>query len=162
MLAHCDASTDLVYICNPNNPTGSITPRKDLEQFITKLPSGTFVLVDEAYHHFASPESGYDSFLDHPIPSSHLIVARTFSKIYGLAGMRIGYAVASSPELAKRLAAGFPAWSVRVVTAPGACAAMDDVEYARLGVKRNSDDREEFMKQAATRNLFVIPSQTNF
>lgn len=162
MLAHCDASTNLVYICNPNNPTGSITPRKDLEQFMTKLPSGTFVLVDEAYHHFASPDSGYDSFLDHPFPNSHLIVARTFSKIYGLAGMRIGYAVASSPELAKRLAAGFPAWSVSVVTARAASAAMDDVEYARLGVKRNSDDREEFMKQAATRKLFVIPSQTNF
>jgi histidinol-phosphate aminotransferase len=161
MLAHCDASTDLVYICNPNNPTGSITPRKDMELFMTRLTSRTFILVDEAYHHYASPDSGYDSFLDDPFPNSHLIVARTFSKVFGLAGMRIGYAVAS-PEIAKRLAAGFPAWSVSVVAARAASAALDDVEYVRLGVKRNSNDRQEFMKQAVARKLFVIPSQTNF
>ena len=161
MLAHCDASTDLVYICNPNNPTGSITPRKDMELFMTRLTSRTFILVDEAYHHFASPDSGYDSFLDNPFPNSHLIVARTFSKVFGLAGMRIGYAVAS-PEVAKRLAVGFPSWSVSIVAARAASAALDDVEYVRLGVKRNGDDRQEFMKQAAARKLFVIPSQTNF
>ena len=161
MLAHCDESTNLVYLCNPNNPTGSITQRKDMELFMTRLPSRTFILVDEAYHHFASPDSGYVSFLDDSFPNSHLIVARTFSKVYGLAGMRIGYAVASR-EVAKRLAAGFPAWSVSVVTARAASAALDDQEYVRLGVKRNSDDREEFMKEAAARKLFVIPSQTNF
>jgi histidinol-phosphate aminotransferase len=161
MLAHSDESTNLVYLCNPNNPTGSITPRRDMELFMTRLTSRTYILVDEAYHHFASPDSGYVSFLDDPFPNSHLIVARTFSKVYGLAGMRIGYAVAS-PEVAKRLAAGFPAWSVSVVTARAASAALDDQEYVRLGVKRNSDDREEFMKQAAARKLFVIPSQTNF
>jgi histidinol-phosphate aminotransferase len=132
-----------------------------MELFMTRLTSRTYILVDEAYHHFASPDSGYVSFLDDPFPNSHLIVARTFSKVYGLAGMRIGYAVAS-PEVAKRLAAGFPAWSVSVVTARAASAALDDQEYVRLGVKRNSDDREEFMKQAAARKLFVIPSQTNF
>src|SRR5713226_6866351 len=161
MLAHCDASTDLVYICNPNNPTGSITPQKDMELFMTRLTSRTFILVDEAYHHFASPSSGYDSFQDNPFPNSHLIVARTFSKVFGIAGMRIGYAVAS-PEVAKRLAAGFHSWSVSIAAARAASAALDDVEYVRLGVKRNSDDRQEFMKQAAARKLFVIPSQTNF
>ena len=161
MLRHCDAASDLVYICNPNNPTGSITPRKDMELFMTRLTSRTFILVDEAYHHFASPDSGYDSFLDDPFPNSHLIVARTFSKVFGLAGMRIGYAVAS-PEIAKRLAAGFPTWSISVLAARAASAALDDVEYVRLGVQRNSDDRQEFMKQAAARKLFVIPSQTNF
>jgi histidinol-phosphate aminotransferase len=160
MLGHCEGA-DLVYICNPNNPTGSITPRKDMELFMTRLTSRTFILVDEAYHHFASPDSGYDSFLDDPFPNSHLIVARTFSKIYGLAGMRIGYAVAT-PEIAKRLAAGFPTWSLTVVSARAASAALDDEEYVRLGVKRNSDDRQEFMKQAEVRELFVIPSQTNF
>jgi histidinol-phosphate aminotransferase len=75
--------------------------------------------------------------------------------------MRIGYAVAM-PEIAKRLAAGFPSWSISVVSARAASAALDDVDYVRLGVKRNTDDRQEFMKQAAARKLFVIPSQTNF
>src|SRR6266849_636278 len=102
------ASAGLVYIVNPNNPTGSLTPRKDIEAFLAKLPASIPVLIDEAYHHFATPGGAYESFLDRPINDSRLIVARTFSKIYGLAGMRIGYGVAT-PEMANRLAAGFPA-----------------------------------------------------
>jgi histidinol-phosphate aminotransferase len=155
------ASTGLVYIVNPNNPTGTITPRKDIEAFLAKLPANVPVLIDEAYHHFAMPGANYESFLDRPIGDPRVIVARTFSKIYGLAGMRIGYAVAT-PENAKRLAAGFPGWSVSVVSARAASAALDDVEYVRVGVKRNANDRQEFMKQAAARKLLVIPSQTNF
>ena len=155
------ANGGLVYIVNPNNPTGTITPRKDMEAFIAKLPAGVTVLIDEAYHHFVAPGAEYESFLDRPIGDPRVIVARTFSKIYGLAGMRIGYAVAT-PEIAKRLTAGFPGWSVSVVSASAASVALDDADYVRLGVKRNTDDRQEFMKQAAARKLFVIPSQTNF
>lgn len=112
------AGTGLVYIVNPNNPTGTLTPRKDIEAFIAKLPAGVTVLIDEAYHHFVAPGADYESFLDRPIGDPRIIVARTFSKIFGLAGMRIGYAVAT-PETAKRLAAGFPGWSVSVVSARG-------------------------------------------
>ena len=155
------SSTGLVYIVNPNNPTGTITPRKDIEAFIAKLPAGVTVLIDEAYHHFATPGADYESFLDRSIGDPRVIVARTFSKIYGLAGMRIGYAVAS-PDIAKRLAAGFPGWSVSVVSARAASAALDDVEYVRIGVKRNTDDRQEFMNQANARMLRCIDSQTNF
>jgi histidinol-phosphate aminotransferase len=151
----------LVYIVNPNNPTGTITPRKNIEAFIAKLPADVTVLIDEAYHHFVAPGADYESFLDKPINDPRVIVARTFSKIYGLAGMRIGYAVAT-PENAKRLAAGFPAWSVSVVSARAASAALDDADHVRLGLKRNADDRQEFMNQAAARKLFVIPSHTNF
>jgi len=155
------SSTGLVYIVNPNNPTGTITPHKDIEAFIAKLPAGVTVLIDEAYHHFATPGGEYESFLDRPIGDPRVIVARTFSKIYGLAGMRIGYAVAT-PENAKRLAAGFPGWSVSVVSARAASVALDDVEHVRLGLKRNTDDRQKFMTQAAARKVVVIPSQTNF
>ncbi|HXN53814.1 MAG TPA: aminotransferase class I/II-fold pyridoxal phosphate-dependent enzyme [Candidatus Acidoferrum sp.] len=161
MLDRTASNAGLVYIVNPNNPTGTITPRKDIEAFIAKLPGGVTVLIDEAYHHFATPGADYESFLDRPIGDPRVIVARTFSKIYGLAGMRIGYAVAT-PEVAKRLAAGFPGWSVSVVSARAASAALDDVEYVRLGVKRNTDDRQEFMNQANARMLRCIDSQTNF
>jgi histidinol-phosphate aminotransferase len=161
MLDRAGSSAGLVYIVNPNNPTGSLTPRKDIETFLAKLPANIPVLIDEAYHHFAAPGGAYESFLDRPINDPRLIVARTFSKIYGLAGMRIGYAVAT-PETIKRISAGFPGWSVSVVSTRGASAALDDVEYVQLGVKRNAADRQEFMKQAAARKLFVIPSQTNF
>ncbi len=161
MLDRAGTSAGLVYIVNPNNPTGSLTPRKDIEAFLAKLPANIPVLIDEAYHHFANPGGAYESFLDRPIGDPRVIVARTFSKIYGLAGMRIGYAVAT-PEVAKRLAAGFPGWSVSVVSARAAMAALDDVEYVRLGVKRNNDDRQEFMNQVNARMLRAIDSQTNF
>ena len=161
MLDRANSSAGLVYIVNPNNPTGSLTPRKDIDAFLAKLPASIPVLIDEAYHNFAAPGGAYESFLDRPVNDPRLIVARTFSKIYGLAGMRIGYAVAT-PEMAKRLAAGFPGWSVSVASARAASAALNDVDYLRLGVKRNSDDRQEFMTQANTRGLRPIESQANF
>src|SRR5229473_2514522 len=161
MLDRVSSSTGLVYIVNPNNPTGTLTPRKDLEAFIAKLPAGVPVLIDEAYHHFVAPAADYQSFLDRPIGDPRVIVARTFSKIFGLAGMRIGYAVAT-PETAKRLAAGFPGWSVSVVSARAASVALDDVDYVRLGIQRNAADRQEFLSQANARSLHPIDSQTNF
>src|SRR6185436_17807785 len=89
----------LVYVCNPNNPTGSATP--DLRGFLARVPAGTAVLVDQAYHHYAEG-NGYESVL--PLVAEHpnLIVARTFSKIYGMAGLRCGYAVAR-PEVLDRM-----------------------------------------------------------
>jgi histidinol-phosphate aminotransferase len=161
MLGAARTSTGLVYIVNPNNPTGTLTPRKDIEEFIGKLPADVTVLIDEAYHHFVAPNPVYESFLDRHFDDPRIIVSRTFSKIYGLAGMRIGYAVAT-PEMAKRLPAGFPNWSVCVVSARAASTALDDVEYVRLGIKRNTDDRQEFMNQVNARMLRAIDSQTNF
>lgn len=161
MLDRARLSAGLVYIVNPNNPTGTITPREEIEAFIRKLPSDVAVLIDEAYHHFVAPRGVYESFLDRPIGDPRVIVSRTFSKIYGLAGMRIGYAVAT-PEIAKRLAAGFPSWSVSIVSARAASAALDDVDYVRLGFKRNTDDRQEFMNQVNARMLRAIDSQANF
>jgi len=104
MLAHLESTTPLVYICNPNNPTASLTPRHDLETFIAKLPTNCYVVIDEAYHHYAGQSSMYQSFLDQPVQDERVIVSRTFSKIYGLAGLRLGYAVASSVT-AKRIGA---------------------------------------------------------
>ena len=161
MLDAARASTGLVYVVNPNNPTGTITPRKDIEAFLGKLPADVTILIDEAYHHFVTPNTAYESFLDRHFDDPRIIVSRTFSKIYGLAGMRIGYAVAT-PEMAKRLPAGFPNWSVSVVSARAASAALDDVDYVRLGIKRNTDDRQEFMNQVNARMLRAIDSQANF
>ena len=161
MLARCDSATGLVYICNPNNPTGSLTPRKDIDAFLHKLPGNITVLIDEAYHHFAVRNAAYESFLDRPADDPRVIVSRTFSKIYGLAGMRVGYAV-TTPEMAKRLAADRLSFAVSIVSARAAIAALDDVEHVRAGVKRNTDDRQEFMNQVNARMLRAIDSHTNF
>src|SRR5260370_1302327 len=88
MLDRVSSSTGLVYIVNPNNPTGTLTPRKDREAFIAKLPAGVPVLIDEAYHHFVAPAADYQSFLDRPIGDPRVIVARTFSNIFRLARIR--------------------------------------------------------------------------
>lgn len=161
MLAHSDSSTALVYICNPNSPTGTLTSRKDIESFIGKLPATTVVLIDEAYHHFVSKNSAYASFLDRPIDDHRVIVTRTFSKIYGLAGMRIGYAVAS-PEMAQRLSKNILQSGISVVSARAASAALDDSEYTLMAAKRNANDRQEFMNQVNARMLRALDSHTNF
>ena len=80
----------LVYICNPNNPTASLTPRRSLENFIRELPDNVYVLMDEAYHDFVPVSADYISFLQTPVNMDRVIVARTFSKIYGMAGLRLG------------------------------------------------------------------------
>ena len=91
-----DAAGDagLVYICNPNNPTASITPKGDMRAFLAKVPRHTMVLVDEAYSHFADA-GDFESAVRYVKEGRKVIVARTFSKIYGLAGMRVGYAIAT-------------------------------------------------------------------
>ena len=67
MLGRVDKSTTVIYICNPNNPTASLTPRRKIEQFLTQLPPDVMVVIDEAYHHFVTPSSYYVSFLDQPV-----------------------------------------------------------------------------------------------
>jgi histidinol-phosphate aminotransferase len=161
MLAHIDESTPLVYLCNPNNPTGSITPRDALEAFISKLPKNTTVLIDEAYHHFATQSAGYSSFLDHPIDDGRVMVSRTFSKVYGLAGMRLGYAIAA-PKLVAQLRPYITPENVNALVLHAAFAAMGDDQGVRESVNRNADARQEFSSQAFARKLNPIASCANF
>jgi len=161
MLARSDTQTGLVYICNPNNPTGTLTRRRELEAFIRELPETTHVVIDEAYHHFVGESADYASFIDRPIDDSRVIVCRTFSKMYGLAGLRIGYAIASS-ETARRLAAFQLAGGINVVAACAAISALDDREHVERSARRNIDERQEFVNQAHARMLKPIDSQANF
>lgn len=161
MLAQTDATAALVYICNPNNPTGSLTPRDALESFIAKLPSTTTVLIDEAYHHYALQSPGYSSFLDRPIEDERIIVSRTFSKVYGLAGMRLGYAIAT-PKLIAQLRPYVTPVNVNETVLRGAVAALDDTSYVQDCVRKNDAARQEFANQAAMRGLKPISTSANF
>src|SRR6185437_5614810 len=100
MLAPTKTAESLIYICNPNNPTAALTPLKNIADFIAHAPSSCHVLIDEAYHHFVAQSELYKSFIDDPVNDDRVIVCRTFSKIYGLAGLRLGYAVAT-PKVAE-------------------------------------------------------------
>jgi len=161
MLARTDSSTNLVYICNPNNPTASITPRKDIENFIAKAPSNTYILIDEAYYHYADESVRATSFLDRPVHDDRVIVSRTFSKIYGMAGLRIGYAVAAS-QVVNKLRPFITGDSVNEIAARAALTALNDTESVRDFARRNADDRQEFFNQAQARMIKPINSHTNF
>jgi histidinol-phosphate aminotransferase len=153
--------TGLVYICNPNNPTASLTPRKDLDAFIAKLPGQTYVLIDEAYHHFATDSRDYLSFLDRPADNDRVIVLRTFSKVYALAGMRLGYGVGASAAI-ERMREAVGRENANIAVLRGAMAALEDDAGMQHSVRRNAADRAEFMKQAHLRKLSPIPSSGNF
>ncbi|HXY60017.1 MAG TPA: aminotransferase class I/II-fold pyridoxal phosphate-dependent enzyme, partial [Chthoniobacterales bacterium] len=138
----------------------SITPKNDLQAFIEKTSPETMILVDEAYFHYAdSPE--YESVIplvkDHP----NLIVARTFSKIYGMAGLRCGYCVAQ-PETIKKMH-GFQMWdSVNVMALSAASASLDDADQVTNGRKMNSDAKKWTLAELDKLGCKAIPSQANF
>lgn len=161
MMARTDASTGLIYICNPNNPTGGVTPKGDLEAFFARVPRGATVLIDEAYHDFVPLASTYMTWVGRASSDSRLIVTRTLSKVYGMAGLRVGYAVAST-ELSKRLAQRRLAMGVNTIAARAANAALQDQGYIKKIVSRVADDRQEFYNQANARMLRSLDSVTNF
>jgi histidinol-phosphate aminotransferase len=160
MLASTSPSATLVYVCNPNNPTASLTPRKDLDSFIGKLPASTRVLIDEAYHHYAG-QSGYASFIDHSLDDERVIVTRTFSTIYGLAGLRLGYAVAS-PKIIQQMRRFSTEDNINAIVTKSATAALDDIDGIKEFIQRNANDRQEFFNQAMARALKPIDSHANF
>jgi histidinol-phosphate aminotransferase len=161
MLARVGALTRLVYICNPNNPTASLTPRRDLEIFISKLPPSTLVILDEAYHHYAGTSGMYASFLDRPVDDEKVIVTRTFSKVYGLAGLRLGYAIAS-PKIIQRMRKFANEDGINAFATEAAFVAVDDNAGTNDFIQQNANDRQEFFNQAMARALKPIDSHANF
>src|SRR5256886_2648529 len=154
------AKEGLIYVCNPNNPTASITPKNELRDCIAKTPRQTMILVDEAYFHYAdSPD--YESVIplvkDHP----NLIVARTFSKIYGMAGLRCGYCVAQK-EIIGRMRPHQSWDSVNIMALAAATASLDDPEQVTNGRRLNSEAREFITRELDSLGHKSIPSQANF
>jgi len=154
------AKGGLIYICNPNNPTASITPKDALRDFIAKTPRETTILVDEAYFHYAdSPD--YESVIplvrDHP----SLIVSRTFSKIYGMAGLRCGYCVAQKETLEQLRA--HQMWdSVNIMALAAASAGLDDPDQVPNGQRLNNEAKIFTISELDKLGYKTIPSQANF
>jgi histidinol-phosphate aminotransferase len=160
MAAACDASTGLVYVCNPNNPTGTIVSGDELLAFCAKVPPETAIVLDEAYHHFVE-DAAYRSGLELLGRHENLVVVRTFSKIYGLAGMRLGYAVAS-PARARALRA-HGIWSnANAAVLEAALALLGEpghVERIRLTMNAT---RRWLVEELHREGRRTIPSQANF
>jgi histidinol-phosphate aminotransferase len=154
------AQRGLIYVCNPNNPTASITPKNDLREFIRTTSPEVTILVDEAYFHFAD-SSDYESVIplvkDHP----NLIVARTFSKIYGMAGLRCGYCVAQKPTIEK-LRKDQPWDSVNCMALAAAVASVADRDQVTNGQRLIIGARKFTIDELAKASHQTIPSQANF
>ena len=154
------ANQGLIYICNPNNPTASITPKKEMREFLDQVPRDTMVLVDEAYHHYAdSPE--YESVIPLVKNHSNLIVARTFSKIYGMAGLRCGYCVAQ-PEAMQRLRPHQTWDSVNIMAITAAIASLEDGDQVTNGQRLNRETKKFVTDELGSLGYASIPSQANF
>ena len=160
MRARVDQRTGLIYLCNPHNPTGSLTRRQDIDAWLHKLPASVHVVVDEAYHDFVGHSADYRTLLDRT-DDPRVIVLRTFSKIHGLAGLRIGYGIAAA-STATALRAHASSSDITLIAARAATAALDDPEHVLLCVNSIADDRQEFLNQANARMLRSVDSLTNF
>jgi len=160
MAEACTIRTGLVYVCNPNNPTGTIVSGTELQAFLHKVPADTVVLVDEAYHHFVEDSSYRTAFELLPL-HENLVVVRTFSKIYGLAGMRLGYAVASKEKAAAMKAQGI--WSNAntgvLEAALESLAEPEHFEKVRLAM---NGTRRWLVAELERDGRRTMPSETNF
>ncbi|MDT7817794.1 MAG: histidinol-phosphate aminotransferase, partial [Acidobacteriaceae bacterium] len=149
------------YIVNPNNPTGTMTPKADIVWLVNNKPKGSVVIIDEAYHHFSNDESCIDLVAQ----DKDVIVTRTFSKIYGMAGIRAGVAVAR-PDLIERFGnVGGPSRSlasISITSAAAARASLQDKDLVPLRKKINSDIRSETLEFLTKHGYKIVPgSQGN-
>jgi histidinol-phosphate aminotransferase len=149
------------YIVNPNNPTGTMTPKADIVWLVNNKPKGSVVIIDEAYHHFSNDESCIDLVAQ----DKDVIVTRTFSKIYGMAGIRAGVAVAR-PDLIERFGnVGGPSRSlasISITSAAAARASLQDKDLVPLRKKINSDIRSETLEFLTKHGYKIVPgSQVN-
>ena len=150
----------LVYICNPNNPTASITPKNDLAEFLAKVSPATIVLVDEAYHHYVET-SDYESVIPLVKQYPNLIVARTFSKVYGMAGLRCGYCVTQRANIERMRT--HQTWdSVNIMALVAALASLKDPDQVPRGRKLNSEVKKSVCAELDALGYHYIPSHANF
>lgn len=152
--------TSVVFIANPNNPTGTWLNANELEAFVTAVPARVLVVIDEAYFEYVR-EPGYPDAVRWCERYPNLIVTRTFSKIYGLAGLRIGYAV-SDPEVADALNRVRQPFNVNSLALLAAEAALDDVEHVARSVQMNIEGLAQLKAGLDKLGLFSIPTVGNF
>jgi len=160
MAAKMDERTKAVFIANPNNPTGTAVGEKALRGLLERVPERTLVVVDEAYCHFAHREDYPDAvkmLREYP----NLVAMRTFSKVYGLAGLRVGYGVAH-PEVISALERVREPFNVNSLALVAAEAALEDHAHVERGVRANAEGREFFVRELATLGLPFVPTQGNF
>ena len=148
-----------IYLCNPNNPTGRVVTRQEIKQLLDGIPDDVIVLIDEAYHHFVE-HPDYATSVPYVVAGRPVIVTRTFSKIAALAGMRLGYAVAS-PELIRQMRP-YTMGSINAIVKWGGVAALNDTPSQAHVKQVTLDLRKKTTADLTRLGYDVIPSETNF
>ena len=151
--------TRMVVFCNPNNPTGTAASLEDIKKILDALPQRVLFVLDEAYIEFADEGAADGLLLLNEYPN--LMVCRTFSKVYGLAGLRVGW-IAGDPELMKYLYKVREPYQVSVPAMAGAEAALDDEEFLKESIELVSKEKKKFYNFFRANDISFIPSQTNF
>ncbi len=146
----------LFYVCNPNNPTGTVTSRSDIEYLIANKPQGSIVMIDEAYIHFSKSAV---PCTDMAANDKDVVILRTFSKLYGMAGLRAGAAIAR-PELLQRVTQ-FSAGAMPITAMYGADASLKVSNLVAQRRKYMSDTRDDTCNWLARKNVEFVPSETN-
>jgi len=157
-----DKDTKMVYICNPNNPTGTLTDAEDIRSFIREVATqDTTVFVDEAYLEFL-PDYKNKSMVSMIREGKNVVVARTFSKVHGMAGLRIGYGVMLPSMLNKVNTIWRGNMSLCKTSLMGAMASLEDTDFQKMSVKGTADAREQTMKGLKKLGFDPVPSYTSF
>ena len=160
MLAAIDGTTTVVYLCNPNNPTGTIVETGAVDRFLDAVPDDVLVVVDEAYHEYVTDDR-HRSAIPHAVARDNVVVMRTFSKVYGLAGLRIGYAVGRAESLAWLRRTQVP-FSANALAQVAAVEAMRYPDRLAERVAGNAAGREQIESGLAALGVEYASSQTNF
>ncbi len=153
--------TRIVYVCNPNNPTGGIITAGALKAFLDAVPEHVLVIVDEAYHEYVDADGYPDTIADHVRTRPNVVVLRTFSKIFGLAGLRVGYAVAP-PAIGLDLARVRPPFEVNELAHVAAAVSLDDAAEIDRRRAANAAGRAQLESIFAALGIPVLPAAANF
>ncbi|HNV85347.1 MAG TPA: histidinol-phosphate transaminase [Candidatus Omnitrophota bacterium] len=159
--AAIDAKTKIVFIANPNNPTGTYVSRPELDEFLDSVPQNVLICLDEAYDDFVEAEDFPDSLFYVKLERPNVIVLRTFSKSYGLAGLRIGYGIACA-ALIEYLGKVRQPFNVNSLAQYAALAALDDEDYLNKTKRVVSEGRDYLYRKLDRLKVKYIPSQANF
>jgi len=153
--------TKIIFITNPNNPTGTFIHAQPIRDFIERVPSDKIVVLDNAYQEYVDNPDDYVTGLDEIRQKKNVVVLRTFSKVYGLAGLRVGYAMAK-PEIIAILNRVKAPFNVTRVGQRAAMASLENEDYKNRSVLLNRANKAKLFAQLQSLGLRVIPSQTNF
>lgn len=153
--------TRLLFLPNPNNPTGTWNTAAEVDALLARLPAGALLILDEAYREFAEEQPGYPDGLALVKAGAPVVVLRTFSKAYGLAGLRVGYAIAA-PEVVSAIDTVREPFNTNLVGQAAALAALEDEAHLRATIALNRAERTRVAAALAARGLRVLPSLANF